>query len=290
MPARQSSRLSMRKLVRQSLVQEARIDREIDAQTELYRGRMRDLYQSTSRLERPIAVLAEGDSWLKYIVGRAFAWYLQQDARIELCNLAWPGDEARDILSEAQRLRLIRELRRGPARRHKYDALIISAGGNDLVGQNRFRLWLHDYEPGMCARDVIDRGSLKVALDYLDLRLREIIALRDTHSPQTHLYFNEYDFAIPNGVGVCGRGPWLQPGLKTRRVPAKLRADVVAQFLKMFRRRLLRIVRKQHKVSVVHTQGLLGPTDWANEIHPKNSGFRSIAGVFAQEIKKDFGA
>jgi hypothetical protein len=214
--------------------------------------------------------------------------YLDNKPLTEVLNLAWPGDEVRDMLSPKQRKRLVRELKRGPARRRKYDAFLFSGGGNDLLGDGRFRLWLNDYEAGMSVADVINQPALKNILDYLVERYEEIIAIRDENSPTTRLYIHSYDFAQPTGKPVCGRGPWLKPALDLRKVPTAMQADVVAHFLRQFDRRLKKLANRATNVELVSTQGTLTRDEWANEIHPTASGFRKIANRFFAAIETDF--
>ena len=54
---------------RQRLVYEARVEREIEVNIEKYRARMDDLYTAATTVEKPRAILAEGDSWFRYMVG-----------------------------------------------------------------------------------------------------------------------------------------------------------------------------------------------------------------------------
>ena len=47
----------------------------------------------------------------------------------------------------------------------------------------------------------------------------DLIGLRDSLSPQTRLFFHGYDFAIPDGRGICHLGPWLKPTFDLRGFP-----------------------------------------------------------------------
>lgn len=272
----------LKKRVRSQIRTEARIDKEINASCEKYRSWVEAEIKAG---KKPVTIIAEGDSWGRYIVGKAVVYQLEKLLKTEILNLASPGDEVREMMSPKQRERLIRELKKGPAKRQKYDFFFFSGGGNDLVGVDRFHFWLHPYQQGMTAKDVLNKDTIKAAFTLLDLQYNELIEIRDTHSPNTHLLFHAYDFAIPDGRGVCGKGPWLEPGLKMRKVPANMRREVVKLFLQGFDALLDKIANKHKKITVVPTQGTLKDEEWANELHPKNPGFKKIAKRFVEEIE-----
>jgi len=258
-----------------------RIDKEIDQFCEEYR-----YWFENEKIagHKPVTIIAEGDSWFRYIIGKAIIYYLERALDTPILNLAYPGDEAREMLSIKQKQRLVRELKRGPAKRKKYDYLLFSGGGNDLVGVDRFHKWIHHYKKGMQAKDLINIKALNSAFSLLEYSYAELIDIRNTHSKKTKILVHSYDFAIPNGKGVCGLGPWMKPGLALRKVPVKLHREVVRLFLKYFDNFLNRIAAENILFHVVKTQGTLVDTDWSNELHPKNSGFKKIAQRFKDKI------
>ncbi len=275
--------------VRQGVVQQRRVNRALDNEIDTYRAQVKQKFDSARRSERPRTMIAEGDSWFRYMVGKALIFYIAKRPRNEILNLAAPGDEVRDMLTPKQKKRLVRELRRGPTRNRKYDAFLFSGGGNDLLGEGRFRLWLNDFVGGMNEKDLINRTATNRILAYVADRYEEIIGIRDQFSPKTRMYFHGYDIAQPHGKGVCGMGPWLEPGLIERNIPKRLHVAVVEEFLRLFAVRLQGIANKHknNRVTFVNTQGTLMFDEWANEIHPKNSGFKKIADRIATVVEAD---
>jgi len=272
---------NVREQIRARIKNEKRADKEIDKFCDKYRN----WYKEEKALGRkPITVLAEGDSWFLYIVGKAVVYHLERELKTDILNLAFPGDEVREMLSPKQKKRLIRELKKGPSPRNKFDYLLFSGGGNDLVGIDRFYKWLHPYEKRMKPKDILNKKTLKAALSLVENCYNEVVSIRDTCSPKTHLLFHSYDYAIPDGRGVCGKGPWLKPGLDHRKVPERYRRNVVKLFLGEFDKTLKRVARNSEKITVVKTQGTLNDGEWANELHPKNIGFKKIAKLFKNEI------
>lgn len=272
------------KLARRRAVAERKIEKALEKGVDRYRKRYT---RFRKKGERPMCILAEGDSWFRYGAGYGIIYYLERLMEAEILNLAKPGDEARAMLTGGQHKRLARELRRGPSRNMKYDALLFSGGGNDLVGKETFHLWVNDYVSGMTAEELINTSALKPKLDEVETAYRELISLRDTNSKNTPIFLHGYDFAHPTGVGVCGMGPWLQPGLQIRKVPVKLRKEVVQVFLTMFAARLKKLQRNEHEIHIVPTQGTLQTkSQWGNEIHPTNKEFKTMAKKFRDEIKR----
>lgn len=275
-----------RDLVIHRVAYQKEVDAQIEQLTEAYRARMSEVLSISPRGRRPICVLAEGDSWFLYTVGLAIIFFVDRDRKIEVMNLAAPGDEVRDMMTPYQFNRLKRALRLGPAPGDDFDFFLFSGGGNDLLGQGRFRCWLHQYEEGMTAQEVLNRDSLGTIMSYLRDRYQEIVDARDEISPSTRMLVHGYDFAYPSYDGVCGSGPWMKPGLVERDVPEELQRDVVREFLLVFRQMLESIVESNDNLQLVETQGVLTlEADWDNEIHPTKDGFKQLADKFIQIIK-----
>lgn len=234
---------------------------------------------------KPLTILAEGDSWFKYVIGKAVIFQLEKLLKVNIQNLASPGDEISEMLNPTHLKRLAVLLKRGPTKGWKYDCMLFSGGGNDLVGRDRFHKWINPYKRGMTAKQLLNQKAITGALNILEASFLELIAIRDANSPKTHLFFHGYDFVIPDGRRACWLGPWMQPGLVFRKVPKSKRKEVVKLFLEQFDKRLDSIAKKHQRVTGIQTQGTLSEKDWANELHPKNSGFKKIAKVFQSEIE-----
>ena len=114
-----------------------------------------------------------------------------------------------------------------------------------------------------------------------------LIALRDKLSPATHLVFQGYDFAIPDGRGICNVGPWLKPTFDLRGFPTQdAGTEVVHEMLRQFAA-MLTALATQPKVTFINAQGTLPPkkSSWHNELHPVQGGFEQFADIFYQELK-----
>ena len=237
-----------------------------------------------------ITILAEGDSWFDYPLGTDVIGQLQGQIGIPIANMAHYGDEVRQMLALKQRREIEKRLSRKAPNGKPWDALLFSGGGNDFVG-DQLCLWLRSYKPGMPVQDILDVTRFDAVMEEVRAGYQDLVSLRDSLSPSTKIFLHQYDFAPPNGEGVCGVGPWLQPSLKYRLIPAELQPSVTRLMLERFAQVLAGLAANAADVFVVPTQGTI-PTQtrewWANELHPTDKGFAAIATKFCALLKQKF--
>ena len=153
----------------------------------------------------PLQIFAEGDSWFDYPVpffGGGIIPRLENRLGVPILNLAKAGDEVRYMLGVEERKLLIEHFTNGCPAGGPWDVLLFSGGGNDIV-DNPMALWVKDWNPAMPPADHIHQPRFDAALALVRAGYEDLIALRDKLSPTTHLVFHGYDFAIPDGRGIC---------------------------------------------------------------------------------------
>ncbi len=243
-------------------------------------------------ISQPLRVLAEGDSWFDYPVpffGGGLIPRLQSLLGVPILNLASAGDEVRNMLGVAERAKLTAKLK-GGLNEPPWDVLLFSGGGNDIVG-NPMVLWIKDYDATVSPEKLINDKRFASALDLVRAGYEDLIALRDELSPATQILFHGYDFAFPDGRGVCGFGPWLKPTFDARGFPNLDETfKVVKAMLLQFAAMLTSIQSAHAGVTFINTQATLAPqlNSWDNELHPSSASFQKLAKVFQQELKKLF--
>lgn len=245
---------------------------------------------------RPLQIFAEGDSWFDYPVpffGGGIIPRLEDLLGVPILNLAKAGDEVRYMLGVEQRVKLIKQLQQGCPAGGAWEVLLFSGGGNDIV-DNPMALWVRDYKANVPAARLIHQDRYQAALALVRAGYEDLISLRDWLSPSTHLVFHAYDFAIPDGRGVCHLGPWLKPTFDLRGFPALSSSftafEVVKAMLQQFAAMLQSLADAHRKVTFINGQGTLplGTNSWHNELHPSKDGFKTFAAVFHQKLRTLF--
>ena len=231
------------------------------------------------------SVLAIGDSWFWYplpggSLASSLAKVLQGGPHVILA-FGNNGAEAFDYVHGVYAPMIDGALRRYGA---SLSAVFVSGGGNDFAGFNDLRPLLgvdcsacasedacfnHGNAPG-CVESLFDN----VEQYYVDLLDRVFAAI----PASARVFVHSYDYALPSGVAVIGSKAWLKPALVAAKVPPASRPACVRYLVDQFTTRLAAVVaRYAGRVVLVDSRGTLAPGDWANELHPKGSGFNKIA-------------
>lgn len=225
-------------------------------------------------------ILAHGDSWFSYpkilLTGGSVIDHLSDRLELPIKNMAHAGDGTETMLGLRKREELICNL-------PDYDVLLFSGGGNDIAG-DQFILWVEDNK-GTGIDAAINRLALRHKLDSIEDNYRDLIQIRDETNPNCLLVTHGYDFPIPSDQGVCGLGPWLKPGLVHCGWTDPIdQFEIVKWVMQEFDARLTSIEAEQKRLGKRHvhvrTQGTLGASDWANEIHANRQGLDKLAAKF----------
>jgi len=251
-------------------------------------------------------LMAQGDSWFDYFPGRDLIRCLHEDhghvfsgPSGDSTNLAVAGSTLNDeaygpvptnllgVPQSDEVSRIVELVDRITS--DKPQALLLSAGGNDVAGAEFFsfiensRSGLQSVNPDVVS-GVLGR-TFKTAYEYIIGN-----ALKAAGANPMPIFVHGYDYPWPDGRGVLDLGlwkigPWFDDSFNhknyTLSAPGGLqvRHDIVRQFIDALNVLLQGLAQKYAgKVFYVDLRGTLkSEADWANELHPGNDGFAALA-------------
>lgn len=256
--------------------------------------------------------LAQGDSW--FSIGAfppAFTTNVLQEMKLAknvvAVNCARPGKVLQHMTSTMSEPAFLRLLT-GPLAL-KWNALLISGGGNDLIDAARIgpgeppdmRLLATPAERGAGALqgdDYIGNPGWATFVAHLTIVFNQLIDLRDSglnHGVPLALHSYAHVMPRPASAGF-GFGPWLEPAMQAFAIPpsdwlavsAALmdRLDVLLQKLIADRQAVqpncaLHLVDTRTAQLVVGSQTATGSSgDFINEIHPTRGGYAKVAAIW----------
>lgn len=252
---------------------------------------------AASTTPNPLIMLSHGDSWFDYPLSGNKASLMHTDVIVQLgsmgkinpiiLNVSHHGDATTEEMSLPKQQRMIDSLQ-DPANwmdRGKPDAILFSGGGNDIAG-DQFCIFLDYAAPGLTG---LNEVRFKKVLGLVEASYLDLFAFRDKYASGVPIYGHCYDFPVPNGVHPVCAGPWLKPSLDFNGWDVTQGTAIIRQALTEFKNLLVALASNPaNNFILVNTQGLLNSTDWANELHPYQSGFKTIAEKFVETLRLNF--
>jgi hypothetical protein len=221
-------------------------------------------------------IVAEGDSWFLHPLVADIIDHLS--TRYLVRSYAAAGDTFEGMLSQAQV--------EGGLKKHESSILLLSAGGNDLLG-DRFGSWLHPYRNGAGkedARSFLNDDYALTIKSIMKSYTSFITELLSRHS-NLHIIVHGYDFVVPR---YNSQGKWLGKALSVKgfkEAQDELRLEILREIVDEFNELLL-ILSKNSEVSgrlhVVDARGTV--RNWYDEIHPDADNSMRIAELFHRKI------
>lgn len=272
-------------------------------------------------------LLAEGDSWftlgtLKLAKASNLLIEQQFSSSTAIVTCAYPGDTLKHVvdgINDADFDLVLRE----PNFARWWEAILVSAGGNDLIdaaGQRALnadgspaaleaRLLLTPAEaaalnPGVAApqRYISEAGWNQLA-GYLRQNFGELVQRREQGpSAGRPIVVHTYSVPVVRPSGTVGAPEgWLYPAFRDYGIPEAERQAVATELFERLRQLLLGLDSasgQPHALAQFHTFDsarlvALNPSDphstgnsgdWINEIHPSRNGYRKIGKVMGAWI------
>lgn len=249
--------------------------------------------------------LAEGDSWftLAALPGGNLLQELSLDRSSLIVNTAYPGDTLSHIVDWRGNRDFV-NLLAVPKFASKWDAVLLSAGGNDLIDAALSPNGIVQKPVGaaVTVENCINQASMDAFERYMRANLESVVALRDSpDSPNKGIpiFVHTYDYptARPAPAKLLGTvgvfGPWLHKAYTRHQVPDEVWAPLTDHLMD----RLAAVLNGLNlpNVTVIDTRGTLDRAvmgdpgnsgDWLNEIHANVGGRRKLARKWAERLNR----
>lgn len=248
-------------------------------------------------------IVSQGDSWFSYPHEKNVIDFLDDPLPVRdgseskakdvsqrdwsLLRLERTQDEILGVMTGGERAFLNEILHR-----YEVDALLFSAGGNDLLGPDLGAL-LQPFRAGMSAADALVEKRLCRRLHQIEDCYRELIDMVLDDGADLRVLVNSYDLPVPSCeearlLGGRSPGPWLRPAFAARGYPAgsPFEREIPKLLLDRFCAQLDRLASEvPTRFHRVETRGAVG-SEWADEIHPNARGARAVAERFERVLQR----
>ncbi len=235
-------------------------------------------------------VICFGDSWFNYPLK-----LIDLNKQLErLYRKAYFYNES--VLGrESGELKKLRPRLQRLLQHYQFDVLLLSMGGNDVVGSELREFIKQSDEPqdfgtrawGRIPAKVsehIHLASFESALRYIASDYQQIIDLRNQVRPDCEIVMHNYDYPWPDGrsyklFGKKLAGPWIKPFMEEVGVSDFATQRLICSWLiDQFSNVQRELMSRNQKIRCVDSRGLVNQAiEWDNEIHPKRAGFKRIA-------------
>lgn len=216
-----------------------------------------------------IRIVSEGDSWFQYpfllddVIDNLFDQYA-------IYSLDAAGDLISDMVKQNELAAAVVQ--------ERPNVVLLSGGGNDVLGGARLASLLPPFQDGRPAKDYLgpafDANLGKVLADY-ELMITRLRAI----NPDLRIVCHSYDHAIPANGRWLGR-PLARIGIEN----AQLQREIVRLIVDRFHVQLGAMAACYPNMQLVDCRRVVQSHRWHDELHPNNEGFRAVAQLFERAI------
>ena len=238
----------------------------------LARWRRRRRYRRRIRGWDGPRIVSEGDSWFQYpLLLTDVIDHLMEDHAI--LSLGAAGDLLTDMLRQDELL--------GAVASERADVVLLSAGGNDLLGASGLTRVLEPFDPAREAEGYLGPTFERCLASTLAGYRRVVEAVTAMH-PRVRVVAHGYDRARPRAGRWLGR-PMAAIGIED---PA-LQGAIVGALVDRFQDGLVALSRSrglEGRLHVVDARGAVGAR-WHDELHPDDAGYADVAALVRAAIR-----
>ncbi|MCH7497888.1 MAG: trypsin-like peptidase domain-containing protein [Candidatus Marinimicrobia bacterium] len=252
---------------------------------------------SLDEAHRGTWLVAEGDSWFDYSIGGFdiidyLKWHHGyrikniSQAGDTLDNMAWGTEYDRNWNPKPPPLDETLEA----VRKYRPSIVLLSGGGNDIAGPEFLSLLNHKQSgQQQPLRQPFTDFVLKT---YFLKAYEKIIDSIWKIDRKIEIITHGYGYGLPNGLGairILGHafvGPWLRPALSAKGYFLKQeRRAIVREVMDGFNEMLAALAAGDNRIHYIDLRGEIKESEWENELHLSNSGYRRMARKFDAKIR-----
>ncbi len=249
----------------------------------VYASRRRRRFRKNLRRgdQRPI-LLAEGDSWFQYPLWlKDVIDYLSADYNIMCLSAA--GDELSEMIEDGDYWDYLEAL---SDQGHPIRALLLSGGGNDIVGDPLVDL-LNDYDPHGSAATHLNESNVSEMFAEIEAGYIGIIERVRSRFSDLPVVVHGYDYARPlpdQGFKIPPLDGWLGEPMRRKGIPdGPLQAEIIKLLIDRINLVLEQLAGREG-VHFVDNRDVVA-SDWHDELHPKDEGFKRVAAKFRDALE-----
>lgn len=233
----------------------------------VHRARLERFRERTDGPRPDRVLVVVGDSWTQFpCIHTDLVEALHElDPGLALATDCGAGRWAEE-LSEPERLAEVGAL----VAEARPDAIILSLGGNDMVGGGQLQDTIRRHPTGTRPEDHLGVAA-RVRLGQVRARIADVVdTLRRIH-PGVRIVLHGYDlpFSHQPSASTLFKGPWIHGPLREQGIDSLLtQTEVVQAHVDRFHRMVAQLVRPLDGVDIVDLRGV-APTanDWRDDLH-----------------------
>lgn len=225
-------------------------------------------------------IVSEGDSWFQYpVLLKDVIDNFNDEKDLAVLSLGGAGDLVEAMAKRREYHKALIET--------KSPVLLLSGGGNDLLGDGRFTQILLPYHEGANASDLINKPALQAASDKILGFYREILQDVQSNHPNVTVFGHGYDTPFPKADGAHFGKPFAQAG-----IPLALGREVIEEIVDFFASELGKLGSLFPNYRFIDLKGRVGahPNSWRDELHPEDTGFKRAAAPMIEAVKSHIAA
>ncbi len=231
-------------------------------------------------------LLSEGDSWFQYprFLEDTIDW-LSKD--FDIYSLGAAGDTLSNMLRKSEYWDRLERLHGDGI---VIEALLFSAGGNDIVGPN-LKEMLRPFTEGASAKDLLIDSFVTAKFQQLVLNYEHIferLKLTDSFK-NLPVLFHGYNHAIPlpdQGKNLPPLDGWLGAPMREMGIEdISLQREIITFLMEKINAEFSNLAARFDNAIFVDNRGIFTDDLWHDELHPHDEGFRLVANNFKSHLK-----